>query len=305
VTGSENAISLQRMRPIMELAPECVPCLLGRMLFEVELCEPRKSAAAMRDALKVLKEGYVPGANSAEVATRVHHRAYQVMGCADPYLGLKVRSQEVARELLPRAQVLVERSSDRLRAAALAAIAGNVMDFGIAGLTDPMEILREFDSIVRQGLGVDDLLPMRSKLKDGNKVVYLLDNCGEDVLDALLVREIRALGPRVIGVVKGEPILTDVTMEDAKRSGVVEEFDEVLSTGMFAVGVDPDRMGDRLRREMEDADLIIAKGMANFESLGDAPYRPIAFLLRAKCDPVAKAVGTRKGDNVVRLYDRT
>jgi uncharacterized protein with ATP-grasp and redox domains len=106
-------------------------------------------------------------------------------------------------------------------------------------------------------------------------------------------------------VVKGEPILTDVTMEDAKRSGVVEEFDEVLSTGMFAVGVDPDQMGDRLRREMEDADLIIAKGMANFESLGDAPYRPIAFLLRAKCDPVAKAVGTRKGDNVVRLYDRT
>jgi uncharacterized protein with ATP-grasp and redox domains len=56
---------------------------------------------------------------------------------------------------------------------------------------------------------------------------------------------------------------------------------------------------------MEEADLIIAKGMANFESLGDTRYRPIAFLLRAKCDPVAKAVGANKGDNVVRFLDRT
>jgi uncharacterized protein with ATP-grasp and redox domains len=178
------------------------------------------------------------------------------------------------------------------------------MDFGIAGLEDPTEILREFDSIVRQGLGVNDLPLVRAKLERARKVVYLLDNCGEDVLDALLVREIKALGPMVIGVVKGEPILTDVTMEDARRSGVVEEFDEVLTTGMFAVGLDANRMGDRLRREMEEADLIIAKGMANFESLGETRYRPIAFLMRAKCDPVAKALGAAKGDNVIRLYDR-
>jgi uncharacterized protein with ATP-grasp and redox domains len=257
----------------------------------------------MRDALKVLKEGFEPGANSAEVATRVHQRAYQVMGCADPYRDLKIRSQEIARELFPRAQCLVETSPDRLEAAALAAIAGNVMDFGIAGLDDPTALLRQFDAIVRQGLNVNDLAQVRQRLAHATKVVYLLDNCGEDVLDTLLVREIRALGPRVIGVVKGEPILTDVTLEDARRSGVDQEFDEVLTTGMFAVGVNVKGLGDRLRRELEEADLIIAKGMANFESLSAAPFRPIAYLMRAKCRPVAEAVGAQKDDNVLRLIE--
>ena len=288
----------------MELAPRCIPCLLGRVLFEVEMCDPSKSAAAMRDCMKILKEGYVPGANSAEVATRVHDRAYDLLGCDDPYHALKVRSQEVAAELHPRAQFLIESSPDRLRAAMLAAIAGNVMDFGIAGLKDPNELLHQFDAIVRQGLDVDDLMRVRELIIGASKVLYLMDNCGEDVLDALLVREIKALGPKVVGVVKGRPVLTDVTMEDAKRSGTIDEFDEVITTGMFAVGIDVHRMGDRLRREMEGADLIISKGMANFESLSDAPYRPIAFVMKAKCLPVAEAVRAKEGDNVVRLLER-
>jgi uncharacterized protein with ATP-grasp and redox domains len=277
---------------------------LGRVLFEVEMCDQSKSAAAMRDSLKILKEGFVPGANSAEVATRVHERAYHVLGCEDPYRSLKLRSQQVAAELLPRAQCLVESSPDRLRAAALAAIAGNVMDFGIAGLSDPNELPRQFDAVVRQGLDVDDLPRVHELLAGATKVLYFMDNCGEDVLDTLLVREIRALGPKVVGVVKGKPILTDVTMEDGRRSGAIDAFDEVISTGMFAVGVDVHKMGDRLRREMEEADIIISKGMANFESLSDAPYRPIAFLMKAKCRPVAAAVGAREGDNVVRLQER-
>lgn len=287
----------------MELAPECIPCLLGRVLYEVERCDPRKSATAMRDSLRVLREGYLPGANSAQVATRVHQRAYQVLGGVDPYLDLKIRSQEVARDLLPRAAYLVDSTSDRLRAATLVAIAGNVMDFGIAGLTDPNDLPRQFDSIVRQELGVDDLPAMRKKVEGAAKVLYLLDNCGEDVLDSLLVREIKALGPKVIGVVKGEAILTDVTREDAVRSGIDREFDDLITTGVFAVGVDVERMGDRLRREMAEADLVIAKGMANFEALGDQVRGPTAFLMRAKCDPVAKAVGARKGDNVVRMVE--
>ena len=288
----------------MEMAPECIPCLLNRVLYEVELCDPSRNGAAMRDSLRILREGYVPGANSAEVATRVHERAYKVVGCDDPYLDLKVKSQEVAMELFPRALCLVESSRDRLEAATLVAIAGNVMDFGIAGLDDPTALSRQFDSLVRQGLNVNDLDRMRAILSKARRVLYLLDNCGEDILDALLVQEIKAFGPKVVGVVKGEAILTDVTMQDASRSGILKVFDEVLTTGMFAVGIDVERMGDRLRREMEGADLIVSKGMANFESLSDSTFGPIAYLMRAKCRPVADAVGARRGDNVLRVVDR-
>jgi damage-control phosphatase, subfamily I len=105
----------------------------------------------------------------------------------------------------------------------------------------------------------------------------------------------------VIGVVKGAPILTDATEEDATSTGMVDMLDGLLNTGVFAVGLDIGRMGDRLREEMASADLIIAKGMANFESLSDAGYGPIAYLMRAKCHPVAQAIGASKNDNVARL----
>jgi uncharacterized protein with ATP-grasp and redox domains len=54
---------------------------------------------------------------------------------------------------------------------------------------------------------------------------------------------------------------------------------------------------------MESADLILSKGMANFESLSDDEYRPVAFLLRTKCRPVANAIGAAEGQNVVRVWE--
>lgn len=286
----------------MEMTAECVPCLLGRVVFEVELCDPRKAERAVRDSLAILNEAFRPGSNSAAVATRVHRRVYDVLGCEDPYARLKERSDEVAASLLPRARAFVDRSADRLRAAVAVAIAGNVMDFGIPGHDSPEQLVGAFESIVGQGLDVDDVDEMRKRLGPGKKVVYLTDNCGESVLDRLLVEELRRTGTRVVGVVKGAPVLTDVTMAEVGRAGLDAAFDEIITTGVFAVGVDVERMGERLRSELTSADLIVAKGMANFESLSGASFRPIIYLMRAKCRPVAEAIGARKGDNVAKLY---
>ncbi len=285
----------------MEITPECIPCLLGRVLFEAELCAPHRAAEAMRYGLAALHENYVPGANSAEVATKVHRRVYQTLGCEDPYAGLKERSDMVAASLLDRARDFIERSDDRLEAAVLVAIAGNVMDFGIPGHDDPEQLRSDLDGILGQGLHVNDVGRLRRMLGPGRKVVYLTDNCGESVLDRLLVEELRSTGAMVVGVVKGAPVLTDVTMDEAPRAGLDKAFDEILTTGMFAVGLDVKRMDDRLRSLMGSADVIISKGMANYESLSDAGIGPIIYLMRAKCRPVAEAIGARKGDNVAKL----
>jgi uncharacterized protein with ATP-grasp and redox domains len=286
----------------MEMTPECIPCLLGRVLFESELCAPHRAAEAMRDGLAVLHASYVPGANSAEVATKVHRKVYDVLGCDDPYAALKERSDQVAASLLDRARGFIDRSDDRLEAAVLVAIAGNVMDFGIPGHDDPEQLRDDLDAILAQGLDVNDVDGMRRRLGPGRKVVYLTDNCGESVLDRLLVDEIRRTGATVIGVVKGAPVLTDVTMEEAPRAGLDKAFDQILTTGMFAVGLDVGRMDEELRSVLDDADIIIAKGMANYESLSDAGIGPIIYLMRAKCRPVAESIGARKGDNVARLF---
>jgi uncharacterized protein with ATP-grasp and redox domains len=283
----------------MRFSPECVPCLLNRVIYQTELVAPEKVAEALSASMCILSQTDWSHRNSAEVATTVHRKVYEISGSNDPYKDLKRRSDEAAETI----ESYVNESKDPLEAAALCSIAGNVLDFGIeVGFERPEQLGLKFDSLVREGLAVNDLPQARKLLMKANKVVYLLDNCGESVFDRLLVKEVKSLGPKVIGVVKGEPILTDVTMEDALRVHLDRSFDELISTEEFAVGVDLRRAGERLREEIDEADLIIAKGMANLESLSDEEVRPLLYLLRTKCAPVARIIGSNRNANVAKLF---
>ena len=286
----------------MQSAAECVPCLLNRVLFETELVDPTLKDEAMAVAVKILGDGFGPGVNSAEIATKVHRAVYDAIGSNDPYLELKERANRIAMDLYPRAEAYVDGSSDRLEAACLMSIIGNVLDFGLGiGYDEPEDLSRKFDALVAQGLGVDDVAKMRKLLVKGSTVVYLMDNCGEIVFDRLLVTELRRMGVRVVGVAKGEPILTDVTVADVKSTGMDLVFDKCLTTGSFAIGIDVRLIGQELRDEMAKAELIISKGMANFESLSDQGFPRVAYLMRTKCRPVAEAIGAGRDQNVVRL----
>jgi hypothetical protein len=66
--------------------------------------------------------------------------------------------------------------------------------------------------------------------------------------------------------------------------------------------VDLGTVPEETRQAIEGADLVISKGMANLESLSDAGIRPIAYLLRTKCDPVASTIGEAKDINVAILF---
>lgn len=289
----------------MRFSADCVPCLLNRVLYEVELVAPEKAEEAMAAALEIMALNYRKGMNSAKLATQIHAAAYLISGSMDPYCDLKARSNEAALAVLDKARALMEAAPDRLEAACLAAIIGNVMDFGIdVGMEGPEALLDRFDALWAEGIQVNEVAALRHLIKRSKKVLYLMDNCGEVVLDRLLVEEIRKLGPEVVGIYKGEPILTDATAADMAVAGLDRSFDRLLSTGMFAVGIDMARASSELQMEMDSADLIISKGMANFESLSDEPYRPVAFLLRTKCRPVAQAIGAAEGQNVVRVWPR-
>ena len=246
-----------------------------------------------------------PGDVSAEVATRVHRAAYEALGTDDPYAESKRLANEVALGLLPRARELYSNSSsgDRLRTAALLSIVGNVLDFGIeGGLSDPMMLEQAFEHLVEEGLGRDDSDLLEELLVTGAKVAYLTDNCGEIVFDQILLQELRERGSHVTLVVKGDPILTDATRADVEELGLAPLVDRVMDTGPLAVGIDMATVPAETRRSIEGADLVISKGMANFESLSDSPIRPIAYLLRTKCHPVASTLGEAKDINVLKLF---
>jgi len=288
----------------MDFSAECAPCLLRRILFQTRLVDPSREEEVMSSCLRLVGELWEPGIRSATLATKVHRLCYDILDVDDPYAALKAESNRVAFSLLPRAEELIESSEDRLKTACLVAIAGNVMDFGIGGYEHPEELRHLFDELVSQEPEPNDVELLRKHLKGAKEVVYLFDNCGEIVLDLPLLKELKRMGLRITGVVKGEPIISDATWEDLSISGADKVLDECLTTGVFAVGLDLERRPEALRQAFQRADLVIAKGMANFEALSGTDVRPIAHLLRSKCRPVSEAIGAKKDRNVIRVFER-
>jgi uncharacterized protein with ATP-grasp and redox domains len=279
----------------MQITPTCVPCLLKRVTFEANLCDGKKVPGALKASCKVFSERYTGKECSAIIATEVHRAAYKALGCKDPYRKVKHESNEVAKSLLPKARKYLAKSSDKLTAAMRLSIIGNILDFGIGmKYHGPKDLIKHFDSLYTEGLGRNDIPKFRHLLKKGARVVYFTDNCGEIIFDGILLLVLRDMGVKVTLVAKGEPILTDATVEDIKRYGIDKMVDEVLDTGTFAVGVDLKKMPKRLRQRLKEADLVISKGMANYESFSDEKIRPIVHMLRTKCVPVAQSMGLPK-----------
>jgi len=287
----------------MEMRPECVPCLLKRVLFQAQIANNGTEFIALKEAMTVFSEGFREGRNSAELATEVHRAAYKAMNVKDPYLELKIRADNVAEEYIGIAEEFISSSADRMKAAILVASIGNIMDFGIdLAIDDPDMFRKEFQKLLSQGIGYDDTETVKEILSNAKNIVYVFDNCGESQLDKLLIRELKRNGLKVIGVVRGEPILNDVTLSDAERIGLNKETDEMHTTSEFRIGMKLSSLTDDLQKKIASADLMIAKGMANFESLSDQDVGiPVAYILRSKCAPVADALGIPTGINAVSV----
>ncbi len=291
----------------MKIHSECIPCLIRRVMFEAEYSTKDKQVKkkVVQNACRLLGEIYDPDECSAAIATKVHKLVYETLGDDDPYSNLKSQSNKIALSLVPRVEKLVRESSDQLRTSILCSIIGNMMDFGIRGGSDSPDTLKDiFNELFEEGLGYNDTEKVKNTLKKSKQVVLFTDNCGEIVFDKILCREIKKYNSDVFLtlVVKGEPVLSDATMDEAVELGFDEVVDEILTTGCFAVGVDFKKIPGALEKTLEKADLIVCKGMANYEVFSETEYRPVVYLLRTKCHPIASSMGVPLGVNAVKLF---
>ncbi len=284
------------MRP----QPECLACIFRRAVFEANLVNPDKAIDVVKALLSLLCDEFDENKLSIKVWTKVHAKVNEILGTDDPYKELKRRSNDIAMKMFPKALEYYEKSEDKLRAAELLAIIGNVLDFGV-GVNSPEEFEKVFTSLINGGIGYDDTEKLKKHLR--GHIVYITDNCGEIVFDKILVRELKKYAKKITLLVRGMPILSDATREDVAYVGLDKEVDEIRDTGMFAVGIDMDLASEELKELLYSADLIIAKGMGNYEALSESDLRPIAYLLRTKCDPVARDIGVPKGINVVKVFE--
>ncbi len=288
----------------MKISPLCPSCLLGRVYYEAKLVTDDEEVIArcVEESLSILAENFPLKPINAHLATRIHRRVYEILGVDDPYWKVKGSANRVALESLPMAEKIVKESEDPFKAAVIISIVANTFDYGVQG---HKVVERDFQKYllrkIEEGLAIDNV----SRLRDlcSGKVVYLTDNAGEIVFDTLLMKEIKKYSERLTVVVRGKAIISDATTEDAKLAGVEKIADELLTNGKGAIGIIREELPEETLKRLEEADVIVAKGMANYECLSDAEFKPIAFLLTAKCEPVAREIGVEVGDMVAKVVE--
>ncbi len=285
----------------MRLQESCVDCLISRVEYEGRLCTDDEALVqevvdACRDKLLRIFADPVP---APVIASRVHRLAYRMLGDTDPYYSLKQANTRDALAVCQR----VRGELSTFRDLVLASVIGNTLDYGSEAHTVTDNFVEFFRHEFAAGLTVDDtdaIEPLTSR------VVYLADNCGEIVFDALLADYLKKSGSHVTFVVRGAPILNDATLEDALALGLDRRVDLLTTSadGVAELGLNLDVVPPALADALDRATLIIAKGMANYESLSD--YRdlsPIAYLLTVKCGPISADVGIPVGSRVALLRE--
>jgi len=283
----------------METSYDCLPCFVRQSLDAVRLVTPddRIHEMVMRKVLGAVST--MDFKQSPPVMGQYIHRLIrEVSGCKDPYLSLKEKYNQYALSLYPEMKDKIENASDKLETAIRLAIAGNIIDFGADFKVDSSVINRTIMSSLTDRL-TGDIHSLNKSIFSAEKILYLGDNAGEIVFDRLLIEQLPF--HKIIFAVRGMPILNDATMDDAVQTGLTGLV-RVIHNGSDAPGTVLEGCSLDFCDIFDQADLVIAKGQGNFETLSGVD-KNIIFLLKAKCPVIANHIGCETGASIVGRID--
>lgn len=283
----------------MKVHYECAACYLRQAREALDLATSNESLKmeVMEDITQMLGENFHKGAVSNQIGTRMHRTIKRKTGNRDPYQDQREKCNQIAQQFLPLIVKLLEEDNS-IKNYLKAAITGNIIDFGALGLEIDIKdlILKN----MQRDLAIDHSAQLEKELEKAQNVLYLADNIGEIVFDKLLIKKIKEYQVKVIMALKEEPILNDACIPDALEIGL-DEVAELTSIGTDSIGIIYHDISPQFKEIFQDADLVIAKGLGNYEGLDemDLGNKPVFCLLNAKCRPVAREIGVQTGDSVV------
>lgn len=286
----------------MKIKPQCIPCYFTQSINAMV-----KGNISEDDQLRVLNllmplvQNFKHDLSPAENSSLVLHELSNHFKGRDLFLDAKRKSNEQALSMLPLLEKELAASEDPLWFAIQVSVAGNVVDLGILEGYDLEASLKE---VFSKDFGHNDYSSFKKALEKSKSVLILGDNSGEIAFDTLLVKSLQALGKEVTYSVKGGPVLNDATIEDAKQVGM-DNLCRVITTGNNFLGVVEKGLSSEFQNSLQNSDLIISKGQANYETISEIEtFRTKTyFLLKAKCELVGEELGVKFGDLTFQLYN--
>ena len=261
----------------MRISDSCAACLYDRQ-------RSRTDNAQYLAEIRTLLDRRAENDTSPYMVYLFNRIHVKYFGAGADYRGIKKQYNDLVLGMEEELRGRIEQAADPLAKSLVMARIGNYIDFGAMDHVDQKEFLALFaDTQMRE----DDLPVYKAFLKEctaGKTFLLVCDNCGEIVLDRLMLEQLKKRFPwlSVKALVRGGEVLNDATAEDAVYAGL-DQVAQIVSNGEAVAGTIYEMMPEEAKKALDEADVILAKGQGNYESLS-GQGRHVFYEFLCKCD---------------------
>jgi uncharacterized protein with ATP-grasp and redox domains len=275
---------------------DCIPCFVNQTLEAVrQVTSDEGIQERVLKKVLALASGMDMNESPPVMGQKIHRIIREETGNPDPYRQKKKHYNQWAESIVPAILEAVENLGDLFENNLRLAIAGNIIDFGKNGRLNEADVVKAVKRCFTAPLDQNAVRSLRREAEAARDILYLGDNAGEIVFDRLFIEQLPM--EKVTFVVRGKPVINDVTQEDAEAV-CMPLFVRVIDNGSDAPGTVLPDCSQAFRERFERADLVMAKGQGNYETLNDVD-KNIFFMLQAKCPVIARDIGCEIGSYII------
>ncbi len=270
------------------LKPECIKCLIkGQIDKHPKDITEQEKVDYMQGILKLIGDAR-KSMSSPAIVRSIYALQKKMFGYERDFSDIKRHFNEVMMAWEDRINRELEASEDDLKLGLQYAMTGNYIDFGAMEHVDEEKLQKLLEAAKDNPIDEAEYQAFRSDILRAKKIAYITDNCGEIVLDKLLIQVMKRLNPEatVTVIVRGEDVINDATMEDALQVGLTQVA-AVIGNGSNVGGTCLDEISQQSRDVIDAADVIVAKGQGNFETMSECG-RNVYYVFMCKCEMFAR-----------------
>ncbi|HPA00337.1 ARMT1-like domain-containing protein [Mesotoga prima] len=276
----------------MKIDLRCIPCNLNsllRILDQNHAGEEEKKQVVRTFMKEVAEMDWSD--TPIDIGRKVGEVLEPLFGDSDAFRDIKKMSNDNLLEIYDDLKTELLKLDDPLIGALKLSVAGNIIDVAPGHKIDIHSTMK--DALSRP-FAIDDLQELADRIRKANSLLIVGDNCGEAVLDKLLLDIAKV--PNSYFSVRTKPALNDITMKEALEISM-DEVATLMDSGADAPGAQEKTMKRAFSEVYFSADVVISKGQGNLEGLSSVK-REIFFLLMAKCEVIGGFLGVPKGSFV-------
>lgn len=268
----------------MKINSFCMSCLVQAQARNIQKFEDEeKKSRYMREIFKLLLDSD-PELSAPALLEPVTKLYESYWGSQEGFQAEKKSFNDFLLSMEEELEKKIRSTKDPLATALCYARLGNYIDLSALSDVSTEKLLELFAKAEEESLDAEEYQHFLQDLKHGEYLVYLTDNCGEVVLDKLVIKLLKEQYPkfRIEVLVRGIPVTNDVDIEDAEYVGLTKLV-PVFGNGSGIAGTELSKISQEAREKLERADVIIAKGQGNFETIHTCGLN-IYYLFLCKCD---------------------